>query len=69
MKLAQIAVLDEAGRPVWDGSLLDFLHANCYSADYAREIIEQLRPIEGERPEIVTLGGGAAPVFYLSLVA
>lgn len=69
MKAAQIAVLDADGRAVWDGSLLDFLHANEYGLDDARALIEQLRPREGERPEIARIGGGAAPVFYLSLVA
>jgi len=69
MKIARIAILDEAGRNVWDGSLLDFLHANCYRRDYARDIIKQLRTTAGGRPQVATIGGGAAPVFYLSLLA
>lgn len=68
MKLAQVALLDEQGRNVWFGSLRGFFRANDMGREERADIIAQLRPCE-DRPSAACIGGGAAPVFYVSVVA
>lgn len=77
MKLAQIAVMMEDGTMVWDGSLKTFLRANNdYPSEFEhidrRALIADLRAGMTQphgRPEPAILGGGAAPLVYVSLVA
>lgn len=65
---AQIAVLDEQGANVWSGSLYRFAKDNGLDAVETGAITGQFR-VQHDRPEPVVIGGGAAPTFYLSLLA
>lgn len=56
----RIAVLDDCGAEVWAGALAEYAAANDLDADTLR------RELHAEQaPAIV--GGGAAPLFYVSL--
>lgn len=67
MKTATLT--DEYGTEIWTGSLHQFFRENEMALDEAREIIAALRPRDTGHMEPVTLGGGAAPLFELHLVA
>jgi hypothetical protein len=68
MKLAQVVLMNEDGSEQWAGSLHEFCRANEYGRELPRQIRADMTQAHG-RPEPTILGGGAAPVFYLSLVA
>ena len=64
MKLAQIAVLNEDGTMFWSGSLRTFIRDN-----KEHSLVASLRyAMSGDRPEVVRIGGGAAPLFFVSIV-
>ena len=73
MKHAEIAVLDDAGTLAWSGSLYRFAKDNGMDREEVAALIGALVPPAGRwrsgaPPEPVSIGGGAAPVFYVSLV-
>ena len=69
MKHAQIAVIDESGRAIWDGSLYRFAKDNGYDRTELAALIVELTTLNEGRPQAATIGGGAAPLFYVSLLA
>lgn len=70
MKLAEVAVLAESGELVWAGSLTDFCRANppVDRRALCRDLRDGITTPHG-RPEPAVIGGGAAPMFYVSLVS
>lgn len=68
MQIATLCVMDEAGHPVWDGSALEFIRANELNREQVAEMVAVLRGEPGMPPEPYTVGGGAAALFYVSLV-
>lgn len=70
MRMADVVVMAETGEQVWAGPLTEFLRNNREGMNW-REVCGALREgIEAPhgRPEPAVIGGGAAPVFYLSLI-
>lgn len=68
MRLARIAVLDSRGIVQWCGSLHRFCRANMLDGAFVAEVRASISQPHG-RPEPVILGGGAAPLFYVSLLS
>lgn len=68
MKLAQIVVMQETGEVVYEGGLREFIRDN---EEYPGHLIACFRDARNGtgRPEPVMYGGGAAPMFQISLVA
>lgn len=63
MKIPQIVVMQESGEVVYEGSLLKFCRDN---GDVS--VCSDLRDGMMESPpEVATIGGGAAPMFFVSL--
>jgi hypothetical protein len=70
MKLARIAVLSDDGTLFWSGSVPQFIRDNEGAVD-GRRLVADLRAgmnAPHGRPEPASLGGGAAPLFHVSLV-
>lgn len=66
----QVALIDDTGECVWEGSIRAFFRDNGMDLEEAREIIRDLRPREDTgHCEPAIIGGGAAAPFYLSLVS
>lgn len=69
MRMAQIVVMGEAGEVVYEGSLKAFIRAN---EEYPGNLIQSLRDDMAQahgRPEPTVIGGGAAPMFYVSIAS
>lgn len=65
MKIAQVVVMQESGEIVYEGSLLKFCRDN---GDWS--VCADLRDgMQCSPPEVATIGGGASPMFFVSLVA
>jgi hypothetical protein len=62
MKFAQVLITNEDGSTFWCGSLHQFCRSNAYGRDFVAEVRESVN-------QPLPLGGGAAPIFYLSVVA
>jgi hypothetical protein len=66
MKHATMRVLDQNGSLIWSGSVMQYIRDNELDRGYAIGLIDTL--IEARtRSEMVAIGGGSAPIFYLSL--
>lgn len=66
VKLAKAVMLAESGEFVFEGTLTTLLRDN---RDDWRGIVDELRDGLSGVPEPATIGGGAAPMFYVSVVA
>lgn len=67
--MPRIAVMAETGELVFQGSLRQFIRDN---EEYPGHLVASLRDGMTQphgRPEPAIIGGGAAPAFYVSLVA
>jgi hypothetical protein len=69
MKHAQLVVMDAQGAIVWEGSLYRYCRDNSMDRMETRQLIGELTELNDGRPEPVFVGGGAAPLFMLSLAA
>ncbi len=67
MKHADITVMDESGLLVWAGSLYRFARDNEMDRAEVSALISDLRTLNDGRPEPATIGGGASPLFFVSL--
>lgn len=69
MKLAQIVVLDDFGTVQFEGSLLAFLRANKDDEYFCDYLLADLRQgMMQSPPDPAVVGGGAAPVFFVSML-
>lgn len=68
MRTAKVALYDGEERFVWGGPLREFFRANAYDRIEASRAIKQLRlAAQNRRP--LSIGGGAAPAFYLVVLS
>lgn len=68
MRFATLCVLDDTGGQVWSGSAMSFIRNNAMDRFQVMEMAACLRGVPGMPPEPYVMGGGAAPLAYVSLV-